>query len=101
MIDATRVVDGQLVYLKKVLSSSHELEICRFFSSESLRRDPRNHCVPLVEVLPHPTDPETSFIVMPFLRNIDDPAFETIEDILECGEQLLEVRTIIIPKVLL
>ncbi|KAI0662961.1 kinase-like domain-containing protein [Cubamyces menziesii] len=90
MIDATRVVDGQLVYLKKVLSSSHELEICRFFSSESLRRDPRNHCVPLVEVLPHPTDPETSFIVMPFLRNIDDPAFETIEDILECGEQLLE-----------
>ncbi|KAI0334860.1 hypothetical protein GY45DRAFT_1431349 [Cubamyces sp. BRFM 1775] len=90
MIDATRVADGQLVYLKKVSSSSHELEICRYFSSESLRQDSRNHCVPLVDVLPHPTDPETSFIVMPFLRKIDDPAFETIEDILDCGEQLLE-----------
>ncbi|KAI0356687.1 hypothetical protein OH77DRAFT_1589107 [Trametes cingulata] len=90
MIDATRVSDGKLVYLKKVPSASEELEICRYFSSGNLRQHSRNHCVPLLDVLQHPTDPDVSFIVMPFLRPIDDPAFETIEDILDCGEQILE-----------
>ncbi|KAI0363712.1 hypothetical protein BV20DRAFT_1006889 [Pilatotrama ljubarskyi] len=90
MIDATRVSDGKLVYLKKVSSSSQELSICQYFSTEEIRHDSRNHCVPLLDVLQHPTDPEVSFMVMPFLRPIDDPAFETIEDVLDCGEQIIE-----------
>ncbi|KAI0356686.1 hypothetical protein OH77DRAFT_225771 [Trametes cingulata] len=90
MIDATRVSDGKLVCLKKVRSTSQELEICRYFSSEELRRDPRNHCIPLLDVLPHPTDPDISFMMMPYLRSIDDPPFETVEDAMECGEQILE-----------
>ncbi|KAI0363711.1 hypothetical protein BV20DRAFT_1039768 [Pilatotrama ljubarskyi] len=88
--DATRISDGKLVCLKKVLSASEELEICRYFSSEALRQDPCNHCIPLLDVLPHPTDPNISFMVMPYLRYIDDPPFETIEDVMECGEQILE-----------
>ncbi|KAL1937558.1 hypothetical protein VTO73DRAFT_13053 [Trametes versicolor] len=29
-------------------------------------------------------------MVMPYLRNIDQPLFDTVEDILECGEQILD-----------
>lgn len=92
MIDATRASDGKLVYLKAISKTSQELELCRFFSSEELRRDPRNHCVPLLDVVAHPTDLDTCFIVMPFLRKIDNPAFNTVEQVMDCGEQLLEVR---------
>ncbi|KAI0676775.1 kinase-like domain-containing protein [Trametes maxima] len=90
MIDATRVSDGKLVYLKKVASTSLELDLARYFSTEELRQDPRNHCVPLLDVIPHPDDPTVSFMVMPFLRYVNRPPFETIEDMFECGEQILE-----------
>ncbi|KAH9853856.1 kinase-like domain-containing protein [Lenzites betulinus] len=90
MIDARRASDGLLVYLKAIPTSSKELEICRHLSSEALRYDPWNHSVPLLDVIQHPSDPGISIIVMPFLRKIDDPPFETIEDVLECGEQILD-----------
>ncbi|KAI0643709.1 hypothetical protein C8Q79DRAFT_1120660 [Trametes meyenii] len=90
MIDATRISDGKLVYLKRVASTSPELSLCRYFSSQELRRDPRNHCVPLLDVILHPMDPAVSFMVMPFLRYVDRPPFETVEDVMDCGEQLLE-----------
>lgn len=92
MIDATRLSDGKLVMMKVIPSTSAELDICRYFSSEPLRDDPRNRCIPLLEVLSHPDDPDVSIMVMPYLRNIDQPLFDTVEDILECGEQILDVR---------
>ncbi|EIW62129.1 uncharacterized protein TRAVEDRAFT_70311 [Trametes versicolor FP-101664 SS1] len=90
MIDATRISDGKLVMLKAVQETSTELDICRYFSSGSLRDDPRNRCIPLLEALSHPSDPDVCIMVMPYLRNIDQPPFDTVEDILECGEQLLD-----------
>ncbi|KAI0676773.1 kinase-like domain-containing protein [Trametes maxima] len=90
VVDATRVSDGTLVYLKKVPSSSHELEILSYLSSEEMRHDPRNHCVPLLDVLQDHSDPSTVFMVMPFLRYIDSPQFETVDDTLECLDQVLE-----------
>ena len=59
-----------------------------------MRKDPRNHCVPILDVLDDPADPATSFLVMPFLRNIDDPEFDTVGSILQCVSQLLEVSGI-------
>lgn len=91
MIDATRISDGKLVMMKAVPATSAELEISRYLSSEPLREDPRNRCIPLLDVLSHPNDPDTSIMVMPYLRGIDDPPFDTVEDILECGEQILDV----------
>ncbi|KAI0350534.1 kinase-like protein [Trametes cingulata] len=90
VIDATRMSDGRIVYLKRVRRDSQELQILSFLSSEELRRDPRNHCVPLLDVLQDPSDPDTSFMVMPFLRYIDSPPFELVEDVLECLDQILE-----------
>ncbi|KAI0637717.1 hypothetical protein C8Q77DRAFT_1047583 [Trametes polyzona] len=90
MIDAIRVADGKMVYFKVVKADSQELEITRYLSSEPLRRDPRNHCVELLDVLPHPDDPNLCFMVLPCLRDIDSPPFESVDELMECGEQLLE-----------
>ncbi|OSD03660.1 hypothetical protein PYCCODRAFT_1490426 [Trametes coccinea BRFM310] len=90
VVDATRMSDGALVYIKRTPSDSQELKILEYLSSAEMRRDPRNHCVPLLDVLCDPAEPETSYIVMPFLRFIDDPAFELLDDVLECLDQVLE-----------
>ena len=65
--------------------------IASLLSSEELRSDPRNHCVPILDVIVDTEDPALSFIVMPFLRHVDDPPFDTVGSVLECMEQLLEV----------
>ncbi|KAI0333806.1 hypothetical protein GY45DRAFT_1319027 [Cubamyces sp. BRFM 1775] len=90
VMDATRLSDSKLVYLKEVKSTSSELRILSYLSSNELRQDPRNHTIPLLETLQHPTNPALVFMVMPFLRFIDHPPFETVEDAYDCGEQILE-----------
>ncbi|OJT13997.1 hypothetical protein TRAPUB_9481 [Trametes pubescens] len=71
-----------MVYIKKVLRKSKELEIATYLYSQDLRGDLQNHCVPILDVLETPQDPNYSFMVMPFLRYIDSPNFERVEDIL-------------------
>ena len=90
-MDATRISDGKLVSLKRVKSSSQEIVIASLLSSEELRSDPRNHCVPILDAIVDTEDPALSFIVMPFLRHVDDPPLDTVGSVLECMEQLLEV----------
>jgi len=68
----------------------HEVEIGQFFSSEPLASDPRNHCVPIYEILQDPTIEDTVIIVMPFLRLHNDPAFNTVGEVLECFKQIFE-----------
>ena len=80
-MDATRISDGKLVLMKYVKSESLEAKIATLLSSEELREDPRNHCVPVLDVLTDPQDPTMSFLVMPFLRYIDDPEFDTVGSI--------------------
>ncbi|RDX52985.1 hypothetical protein OH76DRAFT_1344188 [Lentinus brumalis] len=90
LMDARRLTDGMLELIKKVRTDSRELQIATFLSSATLRRDPRDHCVPILEVLRDPEDPAISLLVMPFLRYVDDPAFDCVGIILDCVEQLLE-----------
>ena len=87
--------------LKKVASGSQEIRIASYFSTGDLRKDPRNHCVPILDVFVDSQDPAISFIVMPFLRPIDQPEFDTVGSILTCVEQLLEVNTLLRVVVLL
>ena len=94
LMDATRISDGKLVILKRINADSAELKIAMHFSSRTMREDPRNHCVPVLDVVPDKDDPNKCFVVMPFLRYVDYPPFESIQSMLNCGEQLLEVRFI-------
>ena len=68
------------------------MSIATFFSREDIRRDPANHCVPVLDVFADDIDSNISYLVMPFLRWIDDPEFDTVGTILDCVEQLLEVK---------
>lgn len=93
VIDARRISDDMLVYIKKLKTDSEELALMRYLSSPEMLEHPHNHCVPLLDVIHDPADSETCFVVMPFLRYIDSPAVELVEDMLECGEQILEVSS--------
>ena len=90
-MDARRMSDNELVLIKKVRSGSAELRIACSLYSDTLRNDPRNHCVPVLEILRDSEDEAWSYMVMPFLRYIDDPPFESVENVLDCCEQLLVV----------
>ena len=91
LLDAQRLCDEKLVLMKKVKSDSQEVRIATYLSSADLREDPDNHCVPILDVLRDPYDASLSFLVMPFLRYIDQPRFDTVGSILDCVQQLLEV----------
>ncbi|RPD57478.1 hypothetical protein L227DRAFT_613500 [Lentinus tigrinus ALCF2SS1-6] len=92
VLDATRVSDNSLVALKRVRNqfNPYEIEIAQYLYSETLRSDPRNHTVPILEVFPVPDDPQITLIVMPFLRPCDDPGFYTLGEAISFVKQVLE-----------
>lgn len=92
IIDATRLLDGQYVTLKRIKKSEHpyEVDIGLYFSSESLATQSANHCVPFYEILSL-DDQDTVIIVMPLLRLYSDPHFDTFGEVIECFRQLFEV----------
>jgi len=92
VLDAIRISDGKPVFLKQVEKSDHpfEIDIGLFLSSGSLASDPRNHCVPFLEVIPLPEDDNMVVVVMPFLRRFDSPAFDTVGEVIEFVRQMIE-----------
>ncbi|KAH9921526.1 kinase-like domain-containing protein [Epithele typhae] len=89
LMDARRISDRALVIFKKVKTESEEVKLATYLSSEPLRQDPNNHCVPILDVIVDEEDPAVSFLVMPYLRHINDPLFDTVGSILDCIGQLL------------
>jgi hypothetical protein len=90
-MDATRLRDSKRVMLKKVLPEEgpYELQISRMFSSE-VATDPRNHCVPLLEVITLPNSGQ-QLMVTPFLRPFDNPHFQTFGEFVAFFTQVCEV----------
>ncbi|KAJ7162501.1 hypothetical protein C8R46DRAFT_1164465 [Mycena filopes] len=105
-LDAVRIRDNVDVALKRLLRSQHvppgddtgakyeELEIGKFFSSSPLREDPRNHCVPIFEVLEVPDVEDLvedcQVIVMPLLRTFDSRRFDTFGEAVDFFDQAFE-----------
>ena len=69
------------------------MQIAMKLGTPPLSEDPSCHSVPILDLFGDDTDPNFSFLVMPFLRNFYNPPFECVEDVLDFGEQLLEVST--------
>ncbi|KAG6848030.1 hypothetical protein H0H93_004070 [Arthromyces matolae] len=92
--DATKR-DGSYVVLKIIdgtlQSARDELTMVRFLSSPDLSINPRNRCVPILEVIPPMEGSNVSFLVMPLLFDIDRAPFETIGEAVEYFRQLFEV----------
>ncbi|KAI9507602.1 kinase-like domain-containing protein [Russula earlei] len=87
LVDATRISDDKLVYIKEVTTSDLESRLALILSAID---DPANHSVPIIDTFVDSDDEAISYIVMPFLRLIDDPPFETIAEMLDFVDQLLE-----------
>ena len=79
------------MYLKQVSTDSEELRITRTLSSPPLRDDPQNYSVPILDVFPDNEDASLSYIVMPFLHQIDKPEFCWVGEIVDFVDQILEV----------
>lgn len=91
-MDATRISDDRLVFIKQIATDSDEARIARMLSSEELQGYVDNHCVPILDFLPDNEDPSISYLIMPFLRRVDSPPFQLVNDIIEVVDQLLRVR---------
>jgi hypothetical protein len=90
-MDARRISDNKLDFVKHVHVNTQEVEILRMLNEPEARRDPRNHTVPVIDIFPDPFDPTRSFVIMPFLRQIDSPPFELVLDVCEFLDQIIEV----------
>lgn len=88
---ATRIHDGKLVYIRRVKTEDKGARIAIMLSSNSLRYDQRNHCVPILDVFPDDYVPSVSYIVMPFLRPFNELPFEHVNEVVDIVDQLLEV----------
>ncbi|TFY71459.1 hypothetical protein EVG20_g1535 [Dentipellis fragilis] len=91
-IDAVRISDGRHVCLKRIpgrAEDSTEVAIMEFLSQDEQRRDPRNHAIPLLDLI---RAPDHSFMVFPFCRNLIShmPPFNTIGEVFDMVEQALE-----------
>ncbi|KAJ7153503.1 hypothetical protein C8R43DRAFT_1002273 [Mycena crocata] len=92
LMDATRISDNTHVMMKisRVDQYPNEASIAEFLSSADLADDPRNHCVPIYEMLRVPNLSDIVILVMPLLYELQSPKFETIGEAVECFRQLFE-----------
>ncbi|KAJ6502288.1 hypothetical protein C8R45DRAFT_1190870 [Mycena sanguinolenta] len=90
IMDATRISDGAAVALKRARMNTQEEPMMRLLNSEPLASHPDNPCVPLYDVLkPIPEDEEHEIFVIPFLRAIESPPFETVGEVMEFCRQAI------------
>ena len=50
LLDATRIEEGKLVYIKLTFTGDEEIKIAQLLYIEITRSDPRNHCLPILDV---------------------------------------------------
>ena len=94
-MDATRSLDNVLVCLKRIARDvgQHQRNVRRHLVGQA-PTDPRNHCVPVFQTLVPPHEEERYIIiVMPFLRPLDNPSFETVGEVVDCIDHLIEEWT--------
>jgi hypothetical protein len=75
--------DGKVVCIKRIRRGDKEFRITQMLSTKELRADPRNHCVPIIEVINDPNNDSASFMVMPFLRPANSPPFQFVKEIMD------------------
>ncbi|KZT39532.1 hypothetical protein SISSUDRAFT_1061023 [Sistotremastrum suecicum HHB10207 ss-3] len=90
IMDATRMSDGKIICMKLVPTHTKELVIWQFLSSPDLRKDSRNHCIPIFDIHPLPDTDEQVLVVMPLLVVYDIIPFETPGEVMYCVHSFLE-----------
>ncbi|KAI0041908.1 hypothetical protein FA95DRAFT_1564896 [Auriscalpium vulgare] len=90
LMDATRISDGHMVYIKYMGTDCQEYTIAHLLASDSAQKDSKNHSVPVLDAFHDAENSSMSFVVMPYLRPVNGPAFQFIGEVLDFGEQILE-----------
>ncbi|KAJ7771446.1 hypothetical protein B0H16DRAFT_1513580 [Mycena metata] len=67
-----------------------ETDIGLYFSTSPQAAHPRNHCIPIYEVLRVPDDAHSEIVVMPALQKIASPRFDTFGELVEFLRQIFE-----------
>ncbi|KAJ7265002.1 kinase-like domain-containing protein [Mycena haematopus] len=82
LMDAIVIADGSFVVMKRIQlrAPSEELDLAVWLSAEPQRSDPTNHCVPILRAI----------IVVPLLRQYDEPRFDTVGEVVEFFKQIFE-----------
>lgn len=81
-----------MVYIKEISANSEEHRIAEILRQEERTSDPRNHCVPILNIFKDPQDPDLFYLVMPLLRPMNEPPFEKVKEIMEFTDQILQVK---------
>jgi len=89
LVDATRIADSKLVYIKQVQTNDRVA-----YSVDAYLVWRSNHCVPILDTFVDSSDGSISYIVMPFLRSLEEPPFYVIGEILDFADQILEVSAV-------
>lgn len=92
IMDAVRVSDGQAIMMKRVDDEDPSEQHMRFFGEEPRAHDPRNHCLPLLDVLRPPSLPNRAILVTRRLVPWDVWPFCRVSEVADFVTQLLEVR---------
>ncbi|KAH8103579.1 kinase-like domain-containing protein [Cristinia sonorae] len=90
VLDATKLDENRMVCMKVISRESNEFKIACMVSPTELTRNPNNHCVPILEVIPDPINTSNGILVMPYLHPCNDPKFETVEQLMDFIKQTLE-----------
>ena len=70
----------------------HEIEIGQYFPQEPLLSHPKNHCIPVLDVLDIPNTDNEAILVMPLFREYDNPRLKSVGEAVEYFRQVFEVR---------
>ncbi|KIK54388.1 hypothetical protein GYMLUDRAFT_904107 [Collybiopsis luxurians FD-317 M1] len=98
IIDALRVSDSSMVAIKRVRDPlvegrrtiSTKERIATSFSNDDHKSNPRNHCIPVLQVLHIPGIDDETLLVMPWMREPNDPNFRTIGEGLQFVREIFE-----------
>ncbi|KAG6871426.1 hypothetical protein C0995_004777 [Termitomyces sp. Mi166 len=90
VLDAVRISDGVKVVLKRFDTRSEELRVVQYLSSPRLAKDPRNHTVPILDVIPLPNSHSEALLVMPQLLHFAEIPFVRFGEVVEAVQQFLQ-----------
>lgn len=86
-----------LVIIKRVYTDEfpHEISIGLFLNT---LQDARNHTIPILDTFMDPTKQHVAYLVMPFCRHVDNPPFDTVEEVLDFIDQISEVIILLVSR---
>ncbi|TCD60194.1 hypothetical protein EIP91_010590 [Steccherinum ochraceum] len=89
-MDARDTRNGRVVMIRKLQTSSFELQLLTALSTRELREYPDNPCCKLLSRFCDRGDPATTFIVVPCPHDPFRPFFYNVDEIMQYGKQVLQ-----------